>query len=58
MQSARLYLQSSDLGPPIPSPAGECVPPFTVVPGGGTNSLGGEGVGGPHSNKGTGTVVL
>jgi hypothetical protein len=25
-QSARLFLQSSELGPPIPSPAGECVP--------------------------------
>jgi hypothetical protein len=45
MQSARLYIQSSELGPPIPSPAGECVPPFTVVPGEGTPSLGGERVG-------------
>ncbi len=27
-QSARIFLQSSELGPPTPSPVGECLPPF------------------------------
>jgi hypothetical protein len=54
-QSARLSLQSSQLGPP--SPAGECVLlPFGSR--GGTHSLAGEGVGGPNSDEGTDTVVL
>jgi len=36
-QSARLFLQSSELGPLTPSPAGECVPlPLPLVPGGHT----------------------
>jgi hypothetical protein len=43
--------------PPIPSPAGEYVPPFGSG-GGETHSLTGEGVGGPNSDEGTDTVVL
>ncbi len=27
-QSVRLFLQSSELGPPTPLPVGECVPPL------------------------------
>jgi hypothetical protein len=37
-QSARLFLQSSELGSPTPSPGGECVPPRLVPGEGGTNS--------------------
>ncbi len=55
-QSAMLSLQSSELGPPAPSPEGECCPP-PLVPGG-AHSLAGEGVGGPTSDEGTGTVEL
>jgi hypothetical protein len=61
VDSTRLFLQSSELGPSTPSPAGECVPsPF----GSGRReharliSLAGEGVGGPDSDEGTDTVVL
>jgi hypothetical protein len=50
-QSARLFLQSSELELPTPSPAGQCVLP--LVPGGGTHSLAGEGVWGvPIRTKG------
>ncbi len=59
-QSARLFLQSFELGPPpAPSPVGECVPPlwFRGGGGGGTRSLAGEGWG-PNCDKGTDTVVL
>ncbi len=35
-QIARLFLQSSELGPPAPSTAGECVPPSLVLGGGHT----------------------
>jgi hypothetical protein len=35
-QSAKLFLQSSELGLPNPSPAGECVPPPFVSWGRGT----------------------
>jgi hypothetical protein len=34
-QSARLFLKSSELGPPDPSTAGECVPPSFGWGGGG-----------------------
>jgi hypothetical protein len=37
-QSTRVFLQSSELGPPPPSPADECVPPGTKRGGGGPNS--------------------
>jgi hypothetical protein len=43
-QSTWIFLQSSELGPPTPSPAGE-VAPSPLVPGG-AYSLVGEGVGG------------
>jgi hypothetical protein len=57
-QSARLSLQSSELGPtpPPPHPQASVSPP--LVPGGGTHSLAGEGVGGPNSDEGTDTVVF
>jgi hypothetical protein len=44
--SARLFLQSSELGPPAPSTAGECVPPPLVRAGGerGAHSPACEGV--------------
>ncbi len=43
-QRPRPFLQSSEFGPPTPSPAGECVPP--PFGSGGTHLLAGEGVGG------------
>jgi hypothetical protein len=52
------FLQSPELGPPTPSPAGECFPPlrFRSVR---THSLAGEGVGGgPNSDESTDTVLL
>jgi hypothetical protein len=52
-----LFLQSSDLGPSTPSLVAECAPP-PLVPGQGTHSLAGEGLGGPNSDDGTDTVVL
>ncbi len=54
-QSTRLFLQSSGLGPPPPSPVGERVPPPSW-PGG--DVLAGEGGVGPNSNEGTDTVIL
>ncbi len=48
-QSARLFLQSSELGPLTPSPAGECVPLPPPFGPGGTHSLAREGRG----DKGT-----
>ncbi len=50
IQSARLFIQSSESGPPTPSHAGECALPFGS---GGKHSLAGEGVGGPDSDEGT-----
>ncbi len=38
-QSARLFLVSSELGPPAPSSTGECVPPSFGSRGGGTRGL-------------------
>jgi len=52
-QSAMLFLQSSELGPP-PHPQPSVSPP--LVPGG-THSLAGERVGGPKSDEGTDTAV-
>jgi hypothetical protein len=40
MQSARLYTQSSALGPPHPSPARECCPPPIWIQGGSTLACG------------------
>jgi hypothetical protein len=56
-QSARLSLQSSELGPQPPHSQGECAPPSLRFREG-THSLAGGGVGGPNSDEGTGTVVL
>jgi hypothetical protein len=50
---SRLSLQSSELGPTTPSPAGECVPT-----GGETHSLAGEGLEDPNSDDGPDIVVL
>jgi hypothetical protein len=49
-QSARLFLQSSELGLPHPSPAGECAPP--PVLGGGAHSLAREGLGESQFRRG------
>jgi hypothetical protein len=47
-QSARLFLQSSELGFPSPSPAGKCAPPPPLwFRGGWAHSLVGEGAGVP-----------
>ncbi len=57
-QSARLFHQSSELGPP-PSPAGECIPPPPPEPKvGGHTCLQVRGGVGPNSDEGTDTVVL
>ncbi len=63
-QSAKLFLQSSELGLPIPRPhptpsyAGECVPPPTLGSGGGTLARG-RGGGGSHFGRGdTGTDTV
>jgi hypothetical protein len=52
----RFYSSRWNWDSPTPSPAEECGPP--LVPGGGANSLAGEGVGGPNNSEGTYTVVL
>ncbi len=57
-QSARLFLQSSELGLPQPLTRRRVCPPLLVGGGGGGNSLAGEGVVGPNSVEGTDTVVL
>jgi hypothetical protein len=50
-QSAKLFVQSSELEPPTPSPAGEGAP--SLVPGGGgVRSLAGEGVGESQFRRG------
>jgi hypothetical protein len=57
-QSAKLFLQSSELGLPHPSTAGECAPPPPLVPGGrGTLACRRWG-GGIPIPEGTYTVVL
>jgi hypothetical protein len=57
-QSAKLFLQSSELGLPHPlTRTRVCTPPLLLVPGG-PHSLSGEGVGGPSSDEGTDAVVL
>jgi len=57
-QSDRLLLQSSELGPPIPLPAGGRCPSLSFRVGGGALSLAGQGVGGPNLDEGTYTLVL
>ncbi len=55
-QSAKLFLQSLELGLPQPLTSRRvCPPPFGS--GGGAHSLAGE-LGGPNSDEGTYTVVL
>ncbi len=51
-QSAKLFLQSSELGLHYPPPL------WFGVGGWGTHALAGGGVGGPNSDEGTDTVVL
>ncbi len=58
-QSARLFLQSSELRLPHPHPLTRrrvCSPPPLVQ--GGYTLTAGEGVGGPNSDEGTDTMVL
>jgi hypothetical protein len=55
--SARLFLQSSELGPRTPSPADDCVPP-PWSGGGGTHSFAGEGVEESRFGRRAGNVVL
>jgi hypothetical protein len=43
-QSARLFLKTSELGPPAPSTAGECAPPLLWFGGGGAHSHACEGL--------------
>jgi hypothetical protein len=60
-QTAKLFLQSSELGPPTTSHAGECDPPGPpphLVPGVEHTRLRERGWGSPNSNEGTYTVVL
>jgi hypothetical protein len=52
-QSTRLSLQSSELAPPAPSPAGECVPRPHWFQGEKAHSLAGEGVGRANSDEAT-----
>ncbi len=54
-QSARLFLQSSELGTPTPSPSVKCAPWFG---GQGHTRLREPGEGGPNSDEGTDNVVL
>jgi hypothetical protein len=56
-QSARLSLQSSEVGPPVPSPASECCPPLWFR-GGGTHSLSEEGAQVANSDEGTDTLGI
>jgi hypothetical protein len=57
-QSAKLFLQSSELGVPRPPPAGECAPPPFGSGGGGHSRYRERGWGSPNSDGGTYTVVL
>ncbi len=57
IQSARPSIQSSELGPPTPSPARECCYPPPLDPRGETNSYS-EGVEGINSDNGAHTLVL
>jgi hypothetical protein len=50
-------VQSSELGPPTPSPAGEFVSPPWVLEGE-PHPLAGKEVGGPNSDDRTDTLVL
>jgi hypothetical protein len=47
-----MFALSSEMGPPTPPLASECVPPLCIqkVGGGEQHSLAGEGVGGPNSD--------
>jgi hypothetical protein len=56
IRSARPSVPSSELGPTTPSSASECVSP--LGPGGSNTRLREEGVGGPNSDEGTGTLVI
>ncbi len=51
-----MFVPSSELAPPVPSPANECVPPGTKH--GGQHSLMGEGAGVANSDEGTDPLVL
>ncbi len=53
-QSTRLSVHSSELGPPTPFPTRKCVSPSL----GSWGAALGKGFEGPHSDEGTGTLVL
>ncbi len=60
-QSAQLFLQSSELGFPNPSPVGKCARCHPLVPGGGEHSLARDGVGESQFRRGEincGTLYL
>ncbi len=58
IQSARLYVHSSELGPTTPlTRKGVLILPL-LGRRGETHSLAGEGIGGPNSDEGTDTLVL
>jgi hypothetical protein len=53
MPPARLSIQSSEFGPPTPSPAKECCPPLPLGPRGEIHLLAGEGEGTQFRRLGT-----
>ncbi len=57
-QSARLFLQSSELGHPPPLPHPQANVSLTLGPGGDTLACGRREGGGPNSDEGTDTVVF
>ncbi len=58
IQSARLSVESSALGPPTPSPARWCCSPPLWIQGGGHSLGGGGGGGDPIPTKRSDTLVL
>ncbi len=58
-QTAKLFFSRPNWESPIPSPGGECVPPFfSSGGGGGTLAFRRGGGGGPYSDEGTDTAEL
>jgi hypothetical protein len=57
-QSTRHFSPAVRIGTTLPPHPQASVSSPPLIPAGGTQSLTGEGVGGPNSDKGTHTVVL